>query len=149
MEHLYPRDIKKTFQELNRVSKNNSQIIIHTSPTSFYMEPIYFILQKILGRKEFKGNQYDINFQNYFSFRKNISIFQGDIEIWTVKSRRFFTNSVIGREEVTEPFVFLAKILDYLLDSAFLKFILKINMIKKILATDLWAKIDINKNRNL
>jgi glycosyltransferase involved in cell wall biosynthesis/SAM-dependent methyltransferase len=141
MEHLYPDDLEEVFKEIKRVAKDNAQVIIHTSPTSTYMKPVYFVLRKILKRREFRGDEFDVNLQSFISFSRNINFFTGDKQIRFVKRSRFFSRSIAKRDDISDILRKIANILDKIIDSRVTKVISKVSLFERLLATDLWAKV--------
>lgn len=69
VEHLYPEQLQKTLEELNRILAPDGQLIIHTMPNAFISKPLYLFI-KLIGLSRGPLNPHiHVNEQTLFSLK--------------------------------------------------------------------------------
>jgi SAM-dependent methyltransferase len=92
VEHLYPWELQKVFQETWRLLKPGGRLVIHTAPNLWYYRvgyPVYRFLERLRGRKlpanprdRFQFHSTHVNEQSILSLRRNLARCGFEAKTW-------------------------------------------------------------------
>jgi len=140
VEHLYPDELKDTFEEVRRVTKPGGRVVIHTAPNAWLIKPIYLVAGILF---HWNRHPWHVNEQSYLSLKKNLRPLGGSVKITVSKVPGFFR---LGLGPSAAGSISLARIvraLDAVFDSQLSVTLVEDTPLKYVCGTDLWATIDI------
>ena len=140
VEHQYPGELEATLKEVRRVTRAGGRVVVHTAPNAWLIKPIY-LLAGLLFR--WKRHPYHVNEQSYLELNRNLRHLGGLATIEMSKVPGFFKLGVGPGADSDSRFGGIARVLDAVFDARPLAALIANTPLKFILATDLWATVDL------
>lgn len=134
VEHLYPWELRKALSESQRVLKFGGQLVIHTSPNKFVVQPIRFLAS--LMRTGLKSDEFHVNEQTAFSLREYLVDNFVVKKLWMEKEKDYWSNGVPERGGLVK---LMARLLDTLLDNSLSDALITKTPLKFYLGTGIWV----------
>jgi len=140
VEHQYPHELEATLKEVRRVTKAGGRVVVHTAPNAWLIKPIYFLAGLLF---QWKRHPYHVNEQSYVGLKRNLRHLAGLASIKMSKVPGFFKLGVGPRTDRNSLFGRIARALDTVFDARPVAVLIANTPLKFILATDLWATVDL------
>lgn len=134
VEHLHPWELQKAFSECRRVLKPKGQLVIHTSPNKFVMQPVRF-LAGLMGTG-LRSDEFHINEQTAPSLRKCLADSFVVKRLWMEKEKNYWSNGVPERGGLVK---LVARVVDWSLDNPLSEFLITKTFLRFFLGTGIWV----------
>ncbi len=134
VEHLYAWELNAVLAEGCRVLKPGGELIVHTAPNKFLMQPVRFLAS--LVRITLKSDEFHVNEQSLFSLKDYLADEFVARELWIEKARNYWSDGVPERGSGVK---FIARLVDLLVDNPLSEFLISKTFLKFYLGTDIWA----------
>lgn len=145
VEHLYPKELKKVFLEVERVLKPGGKLVIHT-PNKWLIKPLYFFAE--LFFPWWKRHGVHVNEQSYFSLKKSLKIFKGKKRIFFSPRQGYFKKAVSGFKNCPKGIINLAHFIDQILENKTVSSIIYHTPLALFYGVVLWAVVEKAKTKD-
>jgi len=140
VEHQYPDELEATLKEVRRVAKAGGRVVVHTAPNAWLIKPIYLLAGLLF---QWKRHPYHVNEQSHVGLRRNLRQLGGLATIEMSKVPGFFKLGVGPGAHSDSRFGRIARVLDTVFDARPLAALIANTPLKFVLATGLWATVDL------
>lgn len=140
VEHLYPRELQTTLEEVGRVTKAGGRVVVHTAPNRWLIKPIYLLAGLLF---QWKRHPYHVYEQSYVTLTRNLRHLGGEVRVQMSKVPGFFELGVGPQASEGSRFARIAQALDLMFDARPTVALIVHTPLRYALATDLWATVDL------